>query len=130
MITFTNAPDVHPPAGHYSHSVEVRGPARLVMLAGQIGMRLDGSVPDDPYEQLDVAFENVARTLRAHGLGLADVVKVTYYHVDRLDRERRLATILAHLGDHKPISTLVYVAGLAAPVYKVEVEVWASQVTG
>lgn len=127
MNTFHNAPDVHPPAGHYSHAVEIRGPGRLVMLAGQIGMRPDGSVPDDPYEQLDVAFQNVARNLRAVGMSLSDVVKVTYYHVDPLERERRLATILPHLGDHKPVSTLVYVAGLAAPEYRVEVEVWASR---
>ncbi len=126
MKTFRNPADVHPPAGHYVHQVELRGAERLLVVAGQIGMRPDGSVPDDPLEQLDVAFENVTRNLRAAGMDVTDIIKITYYHVGPLDRARRLDVIVKHLGRHKPASTLLYVAGLATPVYLVEVEVWAS----
>ncbi|CUS06393.1 Endoribonuclease L-PSP (fragment) [Candidatus Promineifilum breve] len=126
MKTFRNPADVHAPAGHYVHQVELQGAGRLLVVAGQIGMRPDGSVPDDPLAQLDVAFENVAGNLRAAGMGLSDIIKVTYYHVGRLDRGRRLAVIVKHLGEHKPASTLLYVAGLADPAYLVEVEVWAA----
>ena len=90
MKTFGNPGDGHAPAGHYVHQVELQGAGRLLVVAGQIGMRPDGSVPDDPLAQLDVAFENVAGNLRAAGMGLSDIIKVTYYHVGRLDRGRRL----------------------------------------
>jgi len=39
----------------------------MLILAGQIGMKEDGTVPDDPIEQLDLAFENILRNLQAAG---------------------------------------------------------------
>lgn len=127
MKQFQNPPDVHPPAGHYSHQVELRGPQRLLILSGQVGRRPDGTMPDDPLEQLDVALENVERNLRAAGMDVADLVKVTYYHVGPIDMARRRQIIVNHYHDHKPASTLLYVAGLFIPECRVEVEAWASR---
>lgn len=130
MKTFLNPPDVHPPAGYYSHQVLLRGPQRLLVIAGQIGMRPDGSVPDDPIEQLAVALENVARNLRAAHMDIADLIKITYFHVGEMDMARRRQAIVDWLGDHKPASTLLFVAGLASPQYRVEVEAWAAREEG
>jgi enamine deaminase RidA (YjgF/YER057c/UK114 family) len=127
LKTFLNPPDIHAPEGHYSHQVELRGPERLLIIAGQVGMRPDGSVPDDPIEQLDVALENVARNLRAAHMSAADIVKLTYFHVGQIDPARRRQTIVKHLGDHKPASTMLYVAGLFRPGILVEVEAWAAR---
>ena len=44
------------------------------------------------------------------------------------DAVKRRELIASKYGDHRPCSTLVFVAGLAAPEYKVEVEAWASKV--
>lgn len=127
MKSFQNPPDVHPPAGHYMHQVELRGPERLLVLAGQIGMRPDGSIPDDPIEQLDVALQNVESNLRAAGMALTDLIKVTYYHVGEIDMARRRQTILNRFQEHKPASTFLYVAGLFRPECRVEVDAWASR---
>jgi enamine deaminase RidA (YjgF/YER057c/UK114 family) len=127
MKTFHNPPDVHPPAGVYTHQVELRGPQRLLILAGQVGIRPDGTVPEDAGEQLEVALDNVARNLRAANMDMADVVKVTTYLVGDFDLTRLRQTVRARYGDHAPCSTLLYVAGLAAPAYRVEIEVWASR---
>ena len=59
MKEFRNPSDVHQPLGSYSHQMEVSGNERLLVISGQVGMREDGSVPDDPFEQIDLAFENI-----------------------------------------------------------------------
>lgn len=127
MKEFRNPSDVHQPLGSYSHQIEVRGNERLLVISGQVGMREDGSVPDDPFEQIDLAFENIFRNLRAAGMDVQDLVKITYYLVGEIDTARRREIVLSKLQGHQPCSTLLYVAGLASPVYKVEIDAWASR---
>ncbi len=125
MKTARNPHTIHPPVGAYSHQVEVTGSARWLAIAGQVGRTLDGKVPEDPIEQVELALENVRRNLEAAGMEVADVVKWNWYLVGQIDPVRRRDVTLAWLGGHEPASTLVYVAALAAPEYRVEVEAWA-----
>lgn len=125
MTEKRNPETVHPPVGAYSHHVEVTGPGRWLAIAGQVGRTLDGAVPKDPIEQVELALANVQRNLEAAGMGVTDVVKLNWYVVGQIDTARRREVTLAWLGDHRPASTFVYVAGLAAPEYRVEVEAWA-----
>jgi enamine deaminase RidA (YjgF/YER057c/UK114 family) len=127
MKEFRNPQDVHTPLGSYTHQIEVRGNERLLVISGQVGMRQDGTVPEDPLEQIDVAFENIFRNLRAAGMDVNDLIKLTYYLVGEIDTSRRREVVLAKLQGHQPCSTLLYVAGLASPVYKVEIDAWASR---
>jgi enamine deaminase RidA (YjgF/YER057c/UK114 family) len=82
------------------------------------------SLPPDPVEQLAVALHNVLRNVEAAGMETADLVKITTYVVagTELDPARRRAEMERLLGDHVPTSTLVFVAALAAPQYKVEID--------
>lgn len=125
MREFRNPDGIHPPVASYSHHVEVAGPGRWLVMAGQIGRRPDGTVPDDAIDQLKVALENVAHNLAGAEMTTADLVKITWYHVGDFDPERRREVVTEWLGGHQPASTLVYVARLAAPEYKVEVDAWA-----
>ena len=127
MKKFRNPENVHAPVGLYSHQVELSGDERMLILAGQIGMKQDGTVPDDPIEQLDLAFENILRNLQAAGMEMKDLVKLSYYLVGEWDTAKRREVVSSRLGAHRPCTTLVYVAGLASPAYKVEVEAWASR---
>jgi enamine deaminase RidA (YjgF/YER057c/UK114 family) len=127
MKEFRNPQDVHAPLGSYSHQIEVRGNERLLVISGQVGMRQDGAVPEDPFEQIDVAFENIFRNLQAAGMDVKDLIKITYYLVGELDTAKRREVILSKLQGHQPCSTLLFVAGLASPVYKVEIDAWASR---
>ena len=127
MKEFRNPQDVHAPLGSYSHQIEVRGNERLLVISGQVGMRQDGAVPEDPFEQIDVAFENIFRNLQASGMDVKDLIKITYYLVGELDTAKRREVILSKLQGHQPCSTLLFVAGLASPVYKVEIDAWASR---
>jgi enamine deaminase RidA (YjgF/YER057c/UK114 family) len=124
---FRNPQDVHEPVGPYSHQVEISGKERMLVLSGQVGMRSDGSVPDDPLEQMDVALENILRNLRTAGMDVRDLIKMTYYAVDQINAEKRRELILSKFKEHRPCSTWLYVPALASPVYKIEIDAWASR---
>jgi len=123
--TFRSPDSVHAPLAPYSHQVEVTG-ERLLFLAGQVGMKPDGSVAPTAAEQLDVALENVLANLAAAEMEVADLVKLTLYFVEEIDAPARGEILSRRLGEHRPAMTLVYVARLAAPPLLVEVDAWAS----
>ena len=127
MKEFRNPQNVHKPLGSYSHQIEVTGNERMLILSGQVGMREDGSVPEDPLEQIDVALENIFRNLRAANMDVKDIVKLTYYLVGEIDTAKRRELVASKLQGHQPCSTLMYVAALATPVYRVEIDAWASR---
>ena len=127
MKEFRNPPNVHAPLAAYMHQVEISGPEHLLIVSGQVGQRADGVVPEDALEQLDLALENVYRNLRAAKMEASDLVKLTFYLVGEMDVTRRRAVIAARLHGHQPCMTVLYVVALASPIYKVEVDAWASR---
>jgi 2-iminobutanoate/2-iminopropanoate deaminase len=127
MKQFRNPETLHEPLGGYMHQVEISSSERMLIISGQVGMRQDGTVPGDPIEQLGVVFENILYNLQAAEMDLKDLVKINYYLVGEWDTAKRRELVASKLGEHKPCSTLVYVVALASPIYKVEVEAWASR---
>jgi enamine deaminase RidA (YjgF/YER057c/UK114 family) len=126
MKEFRNPPDVHQPLGSYSHQIEVNH-ERLLVISGQVGMSEDGTIPDDPYQQIDLAFENIFRNLHAANMSVKDIIKLTYYLVGEMDTTKRREVVLSKLEGHQPCSTLLYVAALASPAFRVEIDAWASR---
>jgi len=127
MKLHRNPPGVPVPVAAYSQQVEVREPARWLVLSGQLGQREDGSTPNDPIEQLDAAFKNVITNLRAAQMEARDLVKLTIYLVGDFDMQRRRAVISKYLEEPYPCVTMVKIAGLFDDVHKVEIEAWACQ---
>ena len=127
MKQFRNPEDVHQPVGSYSHQIEISANERLLVISGQVGIREDGTIPDDPFEQMDLAFENIFRNLRAANMDVRDIIKLTYYLVGEIDTARRREVVLSKLRGHQPCSTLLYVAALASPAFRVEIDAWASR---
>lgn len=127
MKEFRNPDTVHQPVGGYTHQIEITGSERMLILSGQVGMRVDGTLPDDPLEQIDVALENIFRNLQAANMEVKDLIKLTYYLVGEIDTAKRRELVAVKLQGHKPCSTLLYVARLATPDIKVEIDAWASQ---
>ena len=129
MKTSRNPESIHAPVGRYVHQIQLDNPSTLLFIAGQVGMRADGSVPEDAVDQLAVALENVLKNIEAAGLEASDLVKITTYVVAgaELDPARRRSEMERLLVDHVPTSTLVFVAGLAGPQYKVEIDGWAAR---
>jgi enamine deaminase RidA (YjgF/YER057c/UK114 family) len=81
---FLNPPTLYKPPG-YSHVVEVRGPGRIIYIAGQLGFDAHGNLvgaPGDFRAQATQAFENLKLALAAVGAGFGDVVKLNNYLTD------------------------------------------------
>jgi len=126
MKTYRNPPNVHQPIAAYTHQIEIKGDERILVLSGQVGRTQAGDVPEDPLEQLDLAFENLLRNLHAADMDVHDILKLTFYLVGDMDAARRRELIAARLGEQRPCMPLLFVAALASPIYKVELDAWAS----
>ena len=127
MKTPRNPDTVHTPLAGYVHQIEISGPERQLVISGQIGMAPDGVIDDDPIVQLGLALDNVERNLEAAGMELGDLVRLTVYLVGEWDAHARRQLVASRLGAHHPCMTLLYVAGLASPALRVEIDAWASR---
>jgi enamine deaminase RidA (YjgF/YER057c/UK114 family) len=120
-IARSNPPTVREPTG-YTHAIEIRGAERRLIVSGQVGMALNGTIPDTGGGQVDQAFANLRAVLEANGMAVANIVKTTAFLTDRSLLGAYRAARSAFLMEHAPASTLVFVAGLADPRFVVEIE--------
>jgi 2-iminobutanoate/2-iminopropanoate deaminase len=116
-----NAANAPAPAGQYTQAIEATEASRTLYISGQVGIAADGSVPDDAEAQCALAWRNLQAQLRAAGMEIENLVKITTIVRDPSDVAKVRSGRAAVLGTHKPASTLV-VGGLASPAWKVEVE--------
>lgn len=114
------------PIGKYVHGIETPAGARMLHVSGQIGMRADGSVPEDAATQAKVTWDNIIAILGSAGMGVENIVKMTAYLTNPEDLAVYGAARNEALGDHAPTSTLLFVPVLVKPELKVEVEVIAA----
>jgi 2-iminobutanoate/2-iminopropanoate deaminase len=117
---------VRAPFGRYHHAVAVEGAGRLLFVSGQLGMRPDGSIPEDMAGQAEVIFAAIDACLAAAGFTRADVVRLTAFLTEAEDRLSYMRVRDAWIGEPPPASTLVIVKALALPAFKVEVEAIAA----
>lgn len=121
-----NPDTVAPPVGAFTHAIEVPPGARTLYLSGQLGIDRDGNLGEDIQAQSRLVWENISALLEAANMDLSNLVKVTAYLTDPADFKEYGAVRSAVLGDHRPASTLLFVAHLADPEWKVEVDVVAA----
>jgi enamine deaminase RidA (YjgF/YER057c/UK114 family) len=122
-IRFSNPPELSKPPG-YTHVVEITGPARIVYVAGQLGLDKEGKPVGDFRAQAMQAFDNLKIALADAGAGFEHVVKINNYLVDitanimtfREVRDRYLNLAAP------PASTAVGVPALARPGALFEIE--------
>jgi len=119
---FINPPGLSKPPG-YTHVVEATAPARLVYIAGQLGIDRDGKLSSDFRLQAVQTFENLKTALSAVGAQFQHVVKLNNYLVDlkhlpifRQVRDSYLAD------ENRPASTTLAISGLAREGAMLEVE--------
>ena len=119
---------VRPTFARYAHGVEIPAGMRIVRTSGQLGVRLDDTIPESAYDQALICFESIRAILAAAGMGPDDVAHISAYVTERSHmagymraRDRFIAT-----SKRKPSSTLLIVSGFTRPEFKVEVEVLAA----
>lgn len=94
--------------------------------SGMIGIRRDMSVPQDPTEQITLAFENLRGLLAEVGLTFADVTEITSYHVGlTAQMETFIAVKDAYVTAPYPAWTAVGVCELAIPGAVTEIQITA-----
>ena len=85
-------------------------------------------ISDDVAEQADQTFRNIEAAMKQGGFELADVVRVHYLLSNAADFEKCWPVLQKYLGDVRPAATM-FVAGLADPRMKIEIEVTAKKRT-
>jgi enamine deaminase RidA (YjgF/YER057c/UK114 family) len=120
-VTRSNPPGVRAPAG-YTHAIQITGEVRRLIISGQVGMALDGTVPDSGEAQIAQAFANLRSVLTANEMTITNIVKTTVFLTDRDLLSAFRGARSAVFGEHAPASTLLFVAGLADPRFVVEIE--------
>ncbi|HEY2709063.1 MAG TPA: Rid family hydrolase [Caulobacteraceae bacterium] len=121
-----NPEGVAAPVGVYCHLTVAPAGSRLLLLSGQVGVAPDGSVAASLEAQFDQALANIGAILASQGASFADVVKVTYYLTERPADFGPIRASIARAFAEPTASTLLFVAGLAAPHLKVEIEAIAA----
>jgi enamine deaminase RidA (YjgF/YER057c/UK114 family) len=113
----------------FSHGVEVEGPGRWIVLAGQTGGDEKGEYQSDMAGQVGLALRRIIKLLAEAGAGPQHIVRLTWYLTSRSEYEAAGAGIGAAwretLGKNFPPSTLLYITGLVDERAKVEIEVTA-----
>jgi len=110
----------------FGYSPAVRAHNHL-FIAGQIGSRPDGTVPDTVEEQTERALLRIEEILQLEKLGLSDLVEVTSYHVDIqrnlpgfLETKKRL------IKAPYPAWSMIGTNGLARPDFLIEIKAVAA----
>lgn len=83
------------------------------------------TMPEGAAAQAEACWETIRAVLAEAGIGLAGILRVTYYVIDRAEADAVLAVCGRVLADVRPAATLVVVAGLLRPEMRVEIAVTA-----
>jgi 2-iminobutanoate/2-iminopropanoate deaminase len=123
-LKFLNPDALSKPPG-YTLVVEITGPGRMVYVAGQRGLKADGSMAGADFRaQAMQAFENLKNALAAVGGRLEHVIKINNYLVgiEHLPVFREVRDTYLKTGGSPPASTTIAIPALARPDALFEVE--------
>lgn len=84
------------------------------------------TISEDVVEQADQTFRNIEAAMEQAGFSLADCVRVHYLLTRVEDFEKCWPILKKYLGEVRPAATM-FVAGLADPRMKIEIEVTAKK---
>lgn len=124
-----NPDSIAPPFARYAHGVSLVAEGyKLIVTSGQLGLKSDGTIPEDPKEQADICFANIDAILWEAGGTAAHVLRINAFVTDREHMAGYMAARDNWLSgiERLPASTLVIVSGFTRPEFKVEVEVTAA----
>jgi len=124
-IRSVQAPGAPQATGNYSQALEISGSERLLFVSGQIPETADGELPADFAGQCRLVWSNVEAQLRAAGMSLDNLVKVTTFLSDRRYGPENGAIRQQVLGDRRPALTVI-VAGIYEERWFLEIEAIAA----
>lgn len=118
--------DGSPPVeGQYPQAVEVTGATRWLYLSGQVPTAPDGSLAPDFTGQCEQVWDNLETQLRAAGMTLDNLVKVTTFLSGREHALANREVRLRRLAGRQPALTVI-IAGIFDEAWLVEIEAVAA----
>ena len=110
----------------YSHAVEVRGDARLLIISGLNGYLADGvTMPESFEEQAEIIWGHIHTLLQSAGMDVSHLVSLRTYLAGPQYDEANVRMRVKHLAGHEPASTVVC-CQLLDPRWKLEIEAMAA----
>lgn len=103
----------------FSRAVKV---GSRILVSGTAPVWPDGSCDADPGVQAERCFEIILEALREGGASAADVVRTRMYLTDPADADAVGSVHGTVFGSVRPAATMVVVAALLDPRWKVEIE--------
>ncbi len=130
MLQRLNPPTAPAPFSRYSQAVAAPEGYRWLHISGQVGCDRDRNIAEGFERQAELAWSNLLALVKAAGFAVEDLVKVTLLLTDAKDVPASRVIRDRMLGPVEPASTLMVVAGLAAPALLFEVEAIAARPAG
>ena len=130
MAHIINPDTIAKPASNYAQGVVHAAGAERLVISGQIGVRLDGTIEAGMEAQMDRAWSNLMAVVVGAGFQRTDIVKVTIFVTEagRTALYRQLRD--KYMAGHTCAATYLQVAGLASPDFLVEIEAEAVRERG
>jgi enamine deaminase RidA (YjgF/YER057c/UK114 family) len=125
VITHNPVDGIYPAAGDYAHAIELRGPERLVYLAGTMGLDPQGAPGATLDEQLGLIWANIRTILASADMTVDNIVRLTSYLRDASYADANAAARTAALGGRLVPTTAIVVQTLVSE-WLVEIEVIAA----
>ena len=114
--------------GKYGDAVEVAPNQRWLFTSGTPGMDEKGEFPPDITRQAELAWGHILKMLKAADMSVADLVKITQYLTRVEDIPAYVLVRTRMLGEARPASMLMVVAGLPRPEFLLEIDAVAARV--
>lgn len=103
----------------YSDSTVVNTP--LLVISGQTPQNRD-YIPASIEEQLDIVINKIDKLIRINNASIEKIVKMNVYITERTSLETVREKLSLFYGHNKPAMTLIIVAGLVNPKFKIEID--------
>jgi 2-iminobutanoate/2-iminopropanoate deaminase len=116
---------VYPAVGDYVHALEVRGAARLLFVAGTMGLDANGTPGGTLDEQLELIWANLRRILASAEMTVDNIVRLTSYLRDASYAEANARARVRALNG-RLIPTTAIVAATLESDWLVEIEIVAA----
>jgi 2-iminobutanoate/2-iminopropanoate deaminase len=109
----------------YIHAIEVQTPARIVFVAGTMGLEVDGTPAKGLDAQLIAIWRNIRRILAEADMTVDNIVRLTTYLRDGSYAEANALARVAALGNRR-VPTTAIIATTLDEDWLVEIEVIAA----
>lgn len=93
-----------------------------ILVSGTVGIEADGSVAEDAGAQADRCFALILGYIEELGGRAEDLVRIRMFVTDIADADKVSASFARHCKVARPTATLVAIAALYDPRWKVEIE--------